>query len=253
MSETNKLNFSADVILVPLIFVLLMWMVFWAEIRFNWDFNFLGINPRKVTGLPGIVLGPFIHSNLKHLFNNSIPLLVLSTSLFYFYRNLRWKVLIYGVLLSGLVTWLIGRPAVHIGASGVVYMLAAFLFFKGIFSKQYQLTALSLVVVFLYGGLLWYLLPIDPKISWEGHLSGFGIGLVFAFFFKEIPIETKKYDWEKDSYRPEEDDFLKQFDENGNFIEKLPEEPAKEEPKQIRIVYTFKKDIKNDGEGFQQS
>ena len=246
MSETNRLNFSVDVIIFPLCLVLLMWLVFWAERRFNLDFIFLGINPRKVTGLPGIVLGPFIHSNLKHLFNNSIPLLVLSIALFYFYRNLRWKVLIYGLLLSGLITWFIGRSAVHIGASGVVYMLAAFLFFKGIFSKQYQLTALSLVVVFLYGGLLWYLLPIDPKISWEGHLSGFVIGLVFAFFFKEMPIETKKYEWEKEDYNPEEDDFLRQFDENGNFIEKVSIEPQESESEQFRVVYTFRKEVIKD-------
>ncbi|MFT4850256.1 MAG: membrane associated rhomboid family serine protease [Sediminicola sp.] len=251
MSETNKLKFSLDVIIVPIMFVLLMWIVFWAEIRYNWDFNFLGINPRKLKGLPGIVLGPFIHSNLQHLFNNSMPLFVLSTALFYFYKNLRWKVLIYGLLLSGLLTWIIGRPAVHIGASGVVYMLAAFLLFKGIFSKQYQLTALSLVVVFLYGGLLWYLLPIDPKISWEGHLSGFGVGLVFAFFFKEIPIETKKYDWEKDDYNPEEDDFVKQFDENGNFIEKVADEPQEVEQVQVRIVYTYRKEVENGKEGLE--
>ena len=251
MSETNKLNFSADVIIYPLVLVLLMWIVFWAEIRFNWDFNFLGINPRKISGLPGIVLGPFIHSNLKHLFNNSIPLFVLSTSLFYFYRNLRWKVLIYGLLLSGLITWLIGRPAVHIGASGVVYMLAAFLFFKGIFSKQYQLTALSLIVVFLYGGMLWYLLPIDPKISWEGHTAGFVVGLAFALIFKKIPIENKKYDWEKEDFNPEEDDFIKQFDENGNFIEKLPEEPEEKEPEQVRVVYTFRKEVKKDSEDLE--
>jgi membrane associated rhomboid family serine protease len=251
MSETNKLNFSAEVVLYPLVLVLLMWIVFWAEIRFNWDFNFLGINPRKVTGLPGIVLGPFIHSNLKHLFNNSIPLLVLSTSLFYFYRNLRWKVLVYGLLLSGLITWVIGRPAVHIGASGVVYMLASFLFFKGIFSKQYQLTALSLVVVFLYGGLLWYLLPIDPKISWEGHTAGFVVGLGFALIFKKIPIENKKYDWEKEDFNPEEDDFIKQFDENGNFIEKVPEELPVMENQPIRVVYTFKKGVKKDSENLE--
>ena len=248
MSETKKLFFTADTIIYPLVMVLLMWIVFWAEIRFNWDFTYLGINPRKITGLPGIILGPFIHGDLKHLFNNSVPLLVLSLSLFYFYRNLRWKVLIYGLLLSGIITWFIGRPSVHIGASGVVYMLAAFLFFKGIFSRQYQLTALSLIVVFLYGGLLWYLFPIDPKISWEGHLSGFGVGLVFAFLFKEIPLENKKYDWEKEDYNPEEDDFLKQFDENGNFIEKVPEPDIEVHQEPIRYIYTIKKDVRKDSE-----
>ena len=243
MSRTKGLYFSSDVILYPILGVLIMWVVFWSEIRFNMDFNFLGIYPRKLSGLVGILFGPFIHGSLKHLFNNSMPLLVLTTALFYFYRNIRWKVLIYGLLIGGFLTWLIGRPALHIGASGMVYMLAAFLFFKGIFSKQFQLIALSLVVVFLYGGLLWYVMPIDPKISWEGHLSGFAVGLLLAFLFKEVPIENKKYDWEKEDYNPEDDDFLKQFDEDGNFIEKVPE-PKEELLVQppIRVVYTIKKD-----------
>jgi len=165
MSRIKGLYFTTEVIAYPLLFLALMWIVFWLEIRFNFDFNYLGIYPGKLIGLRGIVFGPFIHGSLKHLFNNSVPFLVLTTALFYFYRNIRWKILLYGIFLSGLFTWLIGRPSLHIGASGVVYMLVAFLFFKGIFSKQYQLTALSLIVVFLYGGLLWYVLPIDPKIS----------------------------------------------------------------------------------------
>ncbi len=241
MSRPQGLYFSSDVVLYPIILVLIMWIVFWVEIRFNMDFNFLGIYPRKLSGLVGIIFGPFIHGSLKHLFNNSVPLLVLSTALFYFYRNIRWKVLIYGLLIGGLFTWLIGRPALHIGASGVVYMLAAFLFFKGIFSKHFQLIALSLIVVFLYGGLLWYVMPIDPKISWEGHLSGFVVGLLLALVFREVPIENKKYEWEKDDYNPDEDEFLKQFDENGNFMEKIPEteEPVIQKP--VRIVYTLKK------------
>ena len=242
MSRTKGLYFSPEVILYPIVLVLTMWVVFWAEIRFNWDFNFLGIYPRKFSGLRGIIFGPFVHSNLKHLFNNSMPLLVLSTALCYFYRNIRFKVLIWGLLLSGIFTWLIGRPALHIGASGVVYMLASFLFFKGIFSKQFQLTALSLVVVFLYGGLLWYVLPIDPQISWEGHMSGFGVGLVLAMLFKEVPVENKKYEWEREDYNPDEDEFLQQFDEDGNFIERPPEEKEPPTQNSIRIRYTIRKD-----------
>lgn len=129
-------------------------------------------------------------------------------------------------------------------------MLAAFLFFKGIFSKQFQLTALALAVVFLYGGLLWYVFPVNPEISWEGHLSGFLVGLVFSFIFKTNPIQNKKYEWEKEDYNPDDDPFLKQFDENGNFIE-LPKEvieepvenekPVEQITKRVKIVYTFKK------------
>jgi len=129
-------------------------------------------------------------------------------------------------------------------------MLAAFLFFKGIFSKQYQLTALSFMVVFLYGGLVWYLFPIDPKISWEGHLSGFLVGIGLALLFRKNPIENKKYVWEQEDFDPEQDDFIRHFDDDGNFIEKLPEEDLPEEAQldssesqaPVRIIYTFKKD-----------
>jgi len=246
MTKPKVLYFSPEVILYPLLLVLAMWIVFWAEIRFSWDFTFLGIYPRKLSGIFGVLAGPFIHGSLKHLFNNSVPLFVLSSGLFYFYRNMRWKVLIYGLILSGLLTWLIGRPAIHIGASGVVYMLAAFLFFKGIFSKQYSLIAFSLVVVFLYGGLLWYVMPIDPRISWEGHLSGFLIGLILAAVFKELPVENAKYEWEKEDYKPEEDDFLKQFDENGNFIEKLPVEKVSDLQNNVEVIYTLKQNKDSD-------
>jgi len=215
--------------------------VFWAEFRFGWRLEYFGIYPQKIEGLRGIVFGPFIHADLKHLFNNSIPLMVLTTALFYFYRSIRWRVLIFGMLLTGLLTWLIGRPALHIGASGVVYLLAAFLFFKGIFSRQFQLTALALVVVFLYGSLLWYVFPIDPKISWEGHLSGFVVGVVFAIIFRKNPIMSKKYVWEKEGYDAENDPFLKAFDDDGNFIESLPEADTDESPK-ISITYTVKKE-----------
>lgn len=249
MSNSNQLKFSPEVVGYPILFVLLLWIIFWVEARFGINLNRYGIYPRKLEGLRGIIFSPFIHGSLKHLFNNSVPLLVLTAALFYFYRSIRWKVIIYGLLLTGIATWCIGRASFHIGASGVVYMLAAFLFFKGIFSKQFQLTALALAVVFIYGGMLWYVFPVNSEISWEGHLSGFLVGLIFAFLFKGNTVAPKKYEWEKETYNPENDPFLRQFDADGNFIE-LP----KEEPKEvlakvtdaqtnegIRVVYTFKK------------
>jgi len=252
MTAQKGLRFSEDVIIYPLLFLAMMWVVFWLESRFNYNFNYLGIYPQKLEGLRGIIFGPFIHSNLSHIFNNSVPLFVLTTALFYFYRNIRWKVLLYGLLLTGIFTWLIGRPANHIGASGVVYMLVAFLFFKGIFSKQYQLTALSFIVVFLYGSMVWYLFPIDPKISWEGHLSGFVVGIAFALIFRKNPITNRKYVWEQENFKPEEDPFISQFDENGNFIERVKEVeevPSEEEaPPQIKVIYTIKPKKDNLGE-----
>ncbi|HET7360855.1 MAG TPA: rhomboid family intramembrane serine protease, partial [Salinimicrobium sp.] len=178
-----------------------------------------GVYPRTVKGLRGVLFAPFIHSGISHLFHNTVPLFVLSFSLFYFYRKISWQILFFGLLLSGFLTWLIGRPSYHIGASGIIYMLAGFLFFKGIFSKYYRLVALSLIVVFLYGGLLWYITPIDPEISWEGHLSGLVTGLFFAIIYKQHIAKPAKYEWEKETYKEEDDPFMKHFDENGNFIE----------------------------------
>mgnify|MGYP003114552228 CR=1 FL=1 len=223
LKQNEPFIFSTGVIAYPILFVLILWIVFWFEIRFGFDFNHFGIQPRNLKGLRGILFSPFIHSDIKHLFHNTIPLFILTTALFFFYRTISWKVLLVGLLLTGFFTWIIGRPANHIGASGVIYLLASFLFFKGIFSKYYRLIALSLIVVFLYGGMLWFIVPVDPKISWEGHLSGLVVGLLLAFVFKQNIIIKPKYEWEKEDYDPQGDLFMSHFDENGNFIEKVEE------------------------------
>lgn len=234
--------FSTGVIGYPILFVLLIWIVFWIEIRFGFDFNYLGVKPRTLEGLRGIAFSPFIHSNIKHLFNNTIPLFVLSMALFYFYRAIGWQILLLGLIFTGMLTWIIGRPSVHIGASGIIYLLASFLFFKGIFSKYFRLIALSFIVVFLYGGMLWFVVPVDPGISWEGHLSGLIVGLVFAFIYKQKIVKPPKFDWEKPEYSEDNDPFMKHFDENGNFIEKLPNlesELKEEEERENKIVYRY--------------
>lgn len=242
--QDQSLIFTSGVVAYPLLFVLLIWLVFWFEIRFGFDFNYLGIRPGEVRGLRGIIFSPFIHSDIKHLFNNTIPLFVLSMSLFYFYREVSWQILILGIILTGLLTWIIGRPANHIGASGVIYLLASFLFFKGIFSRYYRLIALSFIVVFLYGGMLWFVVPVEPGISWEGHLSGLITGLLFAFIYKQKILKRPKFEWEKPDYNEEEDEFMKQFDENGNFIERRPEDefPEEEEKPPYRYFYKRSKD-----------
>ncbi|MFD2518146.1 rhomboid family intramembrane serine protease [Salinimicrobium flavum] len=242
MKQKDPFIFTPGVLGFPLAFVLIIWIVFWAEIRFGFDLTSYGIYPRTVEGLRGILISPFVHSDIKHLFHNTIPLFVLSLSLFYFYRKLSWKVLLFGLLLSGGLTWLIGRPAFHIGASGIIYLLAGFLFFKGIFSKHYRLVALSLIVVFLYGGLLWYITPIDPKISWEGHLSGLVAGFLFAVVYKKDIARPPKYEWEQETYREEDDPFMRHFDKDGNFIENPDGE---EEPE---YIYHYRKTREDDGQ-----
>ena len=244
MTKKDNLYFSNDVLLFPLLFLLAIVVVFWIESRFNINLNHLGIYPRKIEGLRGILFSPFIHGDVKHLFNNAIPLLVLTSALFYFYRRIRWKVLIYGLLLTGLFTWIIGRSNIHIGASGVIYMLTAFLMFRGILSKHYQLTALSFSVIFLYGGFIWYIFPTDPKISWEGHLSGFIVGIIFALIFNKQTLPVKKYVWQNEDYNPDDDPFMKNFDEDGNFIETVSETETVESQKEpSSINYIFKKSI----------
>ncbi len=235
MKHKDPFVFTTGVFGYPVSFILLIWIVYWVEVRFGFNFNDFGIYPRTLKGLRGILFSPFVHSNIEHLFHNTVPLFVLSMSLFYFYRKISWRILFFGLLLTGILTWIIGRPSYHIGASGIIYMLAGFLFFKGIFSKYYRLVALSLIVVFLYGGLLWYVAPIDPEISWEGHLSGLVSGLLFAVIYRKNIARAPKYEWERESYKEEDDPFMRHFDKDGNFIENPDGDDNPE------YIYHFKK------------
>ncbi|MEM9078534.1 MAG: rhomboid family intramembrane serine protease [Bacteroidota bacterium] len=229
---------SEKVLIAPLLAVLSIWVVFWAEVRFDYNFNHWGVQPRSFSGLKGVFFSPFIHSSVEHLYNNTIPLAVLTFFLFFFYRRVAFWVLLIGFLGSGFLTWCIGRPSYHIGASGLIYVLASFIFFKGIITKHFRLVALSLIVVFVYGSMIWYIFPVKDGISWEGHLSGFLTGLLLAFFINiEVPKE-KKYDWEKEDFDEENDPFLQHFDEEGNFISASERmEKAEERPK---ITYHYK-------------
>lgn len=202
--EHKQFSFSPVIIAFPLYFVLLLWIVFWIEGNYNLYFTKYGLYPRTLTGLRGIVFSPFLHSGVKHLFNNSIPLLILLMSLLYFYRKIAMKVFIYGTLLSGLITWIIARDSYHIGASGIVYLLFSFILFSGIISKNKRLIAVSLIVIFLYGSMIWYILPVKEEISWEGHLSGFIVGLLFALYYRKHGPKPQKYEWEDEDYLDEE-------------------------------------------------
>ena len=219
MKETD-FKFSASVLAWPLYLVLSLWLVYTIEIIFPGDFSHFGILPRTVSGLKGIVLSPFLHGDIGHLFNNSIPLFILVAALRFFYRNQSFQVLVLGILLSGFGTWLIGRESYHIGASGLIYVLVSFIFFKGIKSKYFRLVALSLTIVIVYGGMIWFVFPsAEQNISWEGHLSGFISGYLLAFYTKTDEYQkTIKYDWEHPDFDPSQDEFMKHFDENGNFV-----------------------------------
>ena len=180
----NHFKFSLSVIVLPLLFLLSIWTVYWYEIRFSYDLTEFGIYPRTLEGLRGVIFSPFLHGSVEHLYSNTIPAFLLIASLRYFYRENFWQVLVYGILVSGLFTWLIARESYHIGASGLIYVLVSFMFFKGLRSQYYRLVALSLVIIMLYGGMIWYVFPdIEEGISWEGHLAGLITGAGMGVFY----------------------------------------------------------------------
>lgn len=226
----HPFKFTNSVVALPLLFVVFLWLVYWLQIRFDFDFIENGIYPRKLPGLQGILFSPFIHADMEHLYNNSIPLLILLTALQFFYAKQSIKVLGFGILLSGSITWIIGRDNFHIGASGLIYVLVSFIFFKGLLTKYYRLIALSLAVISIYGGMVWYVFPkVDEKISWEGHLAGLITGFVLSLIYKTPEYEKDvKYDWQKPDYSPDEDKFMQRFDANGNFVNLPPPDETDE-------------------------
>ena len=239
----NPFQFTKAVILLPLFFVLTLWLVFWYELQFQHNLSHFGIYPREVYGLKGILFSPFLHGDIEHLANNSVALLVLLPILRYFYKEQSFVVLLFGIIFSGLGTWLLGRPSYHIGASGLIYALVSFIFFKGIFTKYYRLVALSFTIVILYCGSVWYMFPnVKEGISWEGHLAGFLVGLALALVLK-TPQFSKPifYEWEKPDFNPELDPFMKNFDEKGNFNPPpKPEEVIREYfNSSMKVVYEF--------------
>ena len=233
MTNTTQFLFSRKVILGPFLFVLSIWMVYWIEIQFSLNFTKYGILPKNFSGFKGVFFSPFIHSDTSHLFNNSIPLAVLLACLNYFYNEVSLRVLLLGGFLSGVLTWVIGSEAYHIGASGIVYLLFSFVFFSGMIKKQYQLVAVSLVVIFLYGGMIWYVFPIKEGMSWEGHLSGFVIGLVFAILYRKKGAVIQPYQFKETEF-----DLL--FDDDGNFNPKQEIEEESDLDSQIEDENNFK-------------
>jgi membrane associated rhomboid family serine protease len=182
--------------IIPGIFVFLMWMVKIIELLFEIDLSRFGIYPLTTQGLPGILFSPFIHADFTHLFNNSVPLFFLSIALFYFYSEVALRVFTWTYLFTGILVWIAGREAWHIGASGLVYGLASFLFFSGIIRRYFRLIALSLLIVFLYGSMVWGLFPgVYKNVSWESHMLGFFSGVILAVGYKDQGPQRPVYEW----------------------------------------------------------
>lgn len=206
MTIEKKKLFGA--VTIPLILLFIMWLMMLVEVIFGISLTRLGTHPLHADGLQGILLMPFVHGDLSHLFANTSSFIVLAVALFYFYRELSLKVLIWIWLLSGIWVWFGGRDSWHIGASGVIYGLSSFLFVSGMIRKNTQLAALAMVVAFLYGSMIWGIFPdFFPKenISWEGHLGGFIAGIIMAFYYRNSGPKPKKYSWELEDEEELED------------------------------------------------
>ena len=187
-----------NILLIPFLFFLIMFIVKFIEFYFNISFVKYGVEPQTFSGLKGIFTSPFIHEDFTHLFNNSYPILILGSMLYAFYKKIANQILLWLFFITGFWLWIIGRPAFHIGASGIIYSLAAFLLVSGIIRKDPRLSAVSLIVIFLYGSMIWGILPTNKAISWESHLSGMLAGIIVAIFFKNEGPKRKIYQWEID-------------------------------------------------------
>jgi membrane associated rhomboid family serine protease len=180
----------------PVLFIILIWLIKFIEIVFDFPLYNFGVYPRHLKGVIGVFTSPLIHADFGHLVSNSIPIFVLGSGLFYYYRTVAYKIFFLILFATGFWVWVSARPSYHIGASGVVYGLASFMFTSGAIKKNMSLAAFSLVVVFLYGNMIWGVLPVMPHISWESHLMGAIAGIVMAFHYKALGPQKTTYQWE---------------------------------------------------------
>lgn len=192
-------------ILLTTFAVSLLWCVKSAELMYHLDLSWLGVRPLSISHLLGIITAPFVHGSLEHIFNNTLPLLLLGSVLVYGYPKSRWRVLALVWLFSGLGVWLFARDATHIGASGISHGIFFFLFVVSIFRRDKSSIAMMMIAFFMYGGMTMTIFPREEGISYEYHFFGAMSGVLAAVLWRKLdpkPIE-KHYGWQEE---PEQDD-----------------------------------------------
>lgn len=196
-------------LIFPLVLVAVIWLIKITEVVTGKSLSGLGLTPLRSEGLVGIIMAPLLHGDWKHLFNNTFPLFFLLWTIFYFYHEIAWRVFVLVYFLSQFWLWFFARESTHIGASGLIYGFGAFLFVSGLIRRNKNLLAISLIVTFLYGSMVWGIFPIRERMSWEGHLMGMLAGIILAFFYKKhgppLP-NTRYYDEFEEGDEDEEDD-----------------------------------------------
>jgi membrane associated rhomboid family serine protease len=179
-------NKNQSFFVAPIRFVFFMWLVYTLEMYLHLDFGVLGIKPRTLEGLIGILAAPLIHGNLNHLISNTLPVLALNFALYFFYPRIADQVFLQCYFFTNFFVWLLGRPFYHIGASGLVYGLAFFLIALGLFRRDIKSIIISVSVIGIYGGLIYGLTWINDQISWESHLMGAVVGIGSAYGVNKV-------------------------------------------------------------------
>ena len=194
MSHSERIVFQRSVLFAGS-FTFLLWLVRTIEWGTASNFGMLGILPRSTSGMVGIITAPLIHGTFIHLLSNTFPLLLLLIAVFYFYDKIALEVFAWIYLITGCWVWIAAREAYHIGASGLVYGLATFLFFSGIFRRDARSVAVAVAIAFLYSGMVQGIMPSsDPNVSWESHLLGSVAGIFCSFYFRKLDQGPTKQD-----------------------------------------------------------
>lgn len=192
-SQRNfKLALRAAIILVAI-----LWLVFTIDFLFQLNLVRFGLMPRRVDGLLGMFTVPLLHGSWSHLGSNTLPLFVAVTAILFLYPNS--SVWVFPILYSGtpLAAWTFARPDLHVGASGLIYGLLAYVFFSGLLRRDVRSIGVSLLIYFLYGSAVYGILPGQGRTSWELHLSGLVLGIILAWRFRHWDqTPRKRYDWE---------------------------------------------------------
>ena len=202
-SKRAKSNFRLA-LKAALVFVGILWAIFILDAVFGLRLGRFGLRPGSIPGLVGVGAAPLLHGSFEHLLSNSMPMLISLTATLYLYPRSALRVIPMIWIGSGILAWFIGRPSLHYGASGLIYGLLAYVFFSGILRRDMRSVSVSLLVGFLYGSMVWGVLPIRPHMSWEMHLTGAVMGVLLAFIYRNWDrTPLFRYDWEDDDSIPE--------------------------------------------------
>lgn len=205
-AEPQQTVLLKPIVFKVVIFIVLMWLIKGIELFSVVDVSNFGVYPREVKGLFGILFAPMIHGSFEHLLSNTLALFILITALFYQYPRSAKQVFSLIYLGSGIGVWLFARESFHLGASGLTHGLMFFLFLIGVLRRDKPAMALAMIVFFLYGSMIWGVLPTEERISFESHLFGALMGIICAIGFRNTDAKPpeKIYSWEQEDYVEEE-------------------------------------------------